>query len=648
MNFLNPLALLFALLAVPIILLYLLRLQRREQPVSSTLLWRQVIMDREANTLWQKLRRNLLLLLQLATLAFLVFALIRPYVNVTSQLSGKIIVLLDTSASMLATDVAPSRFEAARAEVRKLIDQLGNNDQMTLIAVDGTPRILSTTTNDASQLRASLEGAAPTLTTANWSSAISLAAGLGGDGATTIVISDGANAEDVQLLQGVARYIPIGSSGDNIAISTLSLRRTVRGVSAFVRVSNTGAQNDSVLVSLKADGNLIDARTLAVPAGQSATWTINAIDPTITTLQATIDQAQHNALTADDQAYAVNVNNTTRRALLLTRGNRFLEQAMSVLPNLRTTRAVAMPPASEQNYDLYVLDNMTTTLPANANALIIGAQSVFSTSGTFSNTAYVRTETNPIVQNLDWRTINILDIQRVNAPQNLRPIVFTQGGPALFVGENVPMRNLTQLQRVAVLPFELRRSDLPLQIAFPILIANVVDYLAPPQGFNVPSNVRPGEIVPLPEGAVVQPPGQSPVAVGAQGFADTGRAGIYGFRLSGAEVNGPAGNGPAGSGDENPGIGAFAVNFLNPTESAITPNPQLQVGNATTNAAAQTQLTQRELWNILAVLALLLLIVEWWIYQRGVPARLATLGQRPESPAPPPTAKANPTGTMPS
>ncbi len=148
MNLLNPLALLFALLAVPIILLYLLRLQRREQPVSSTLLWRQVIMDREANTLWQKLRKSLLLFLQLLTLLFFVFALIRPYINVRSQLSGRITVLLDASASMLATDVAtatgsPTRFEAAKAEARKLINELGNNDQMTMIVVDGAPHILN-------------------------------------------------------------------------------------------------------------------------------------------------------------------------------------------------------------------------------------------------------------------------------------------------------------------------------------------------------------------------------------------------------------------------------------------------------------------------------------------------------------------------
>src|SRR5512133_3653723 len=98
MSLVTPLALLFALLAIPIVLLYLLRLQRREQPVSSTLLWRQVTLDREANTLWQKLRRNLLMVLQLLTLAFLVFALVRPFLFVPSTLSGRLVVLLDASA----------------------------------------------------------------------------------------------------------------------------------------------------------------------------------------------------------------------------------------------------------------------------------------------------------------------------------------------------------------------------------------------------------------------------------------------------------------------------------------------------------------------------------------------------------------------
>ncbi len=65
MQFLTPTFLGLAALAAPIIILYMLRLRRREVPVSSTLLWQRLMQDREANAPWQKLRRNLLLLLQL-------------------------------------------------------------------------------------------------------------------------------------------------------------------------------------------------------------------------------------------------------------------------------------------------------------------------------------------------------------------------------------------------------------------------------------------------------------------------------------------------------------------------------------------------------------------------------------------------------
>ena len=106
MSFLTPLALIGGLLAIPIILLYMLRLRRREVTVSSTFLWQQLLQDQEANTPWQRLRRNLLLLLQLIILALLVFALARPFITVPAVSTGQIAVLLDASASMNATDSA--------------------------------------------------------------------------------------------------------------------------------------------------------------------------------------------------------------------------------------------------------------------------------------------------------------------------------------------------------------------------------------------------------------------------------------------------------------------------------------------------------------------------------------------------------------
>ncbi len=600
MNFLNPLAFLFALLAVPIVLLYLLRLQRREQNVSSTLLWRQVTMDREANTLWQRLRRNLLLILQLATLAFFIFALVRPYVNLPTAVSGRTIVLLDASASMQATDVSPSRFEVARAQVRDAINSLGANDQMTLIVVDGAPRALSALTGDKSQLLTALDSARPSLDAANWSAAIALAVatGAGNEDTTTLVISDGANADDLGLLTGRARFIPVGNSGDNVALSTLTLRRTLRGLSAFVRVTNTGPKDDRVLVSLRADGSLIDARTLDVPAGKSAEWTVGNINPNVTSVYARIDEAQHNFLAVDDAAYAVNTVNTTRHTLLLTRGNRFLEQALTSLPGLRVTRAVTMP-LDAQRYDLYVLDGVTATLPAQANALLIGAQSVFTTTGIFSNTDYVRTEPHPIARNVDWRAVNVLDARRVSAPGWLRPVIESQGGPLLLAGENPE----DALQRVVVIPFDLRRSDLPLQIAFPILIANSVEWLAPAQGLNVPLSVKPNEVVPMPENTRVTLPSGEEVVTGRRGFVQTDQPGLYTFDTGRAQ-------------------GAFAVNFSNVSESRITPNPNLQVGSADAAAAQDTTAptSQREFWHWMAIVALVLLLMEWWVYQRGLPA----------------------------
>jgi uncharacterized protein (DUF58 family) len=120
MAFLAPLSLLLGLLAIPIILLYMLRLRRREVLVSSTLLWRKLLRDREANAPWQRLRRNLLLILQLLILAALVLALARPFIPVPSVAGGSVVVVLDASASMRATDVGESRFDAARRGGRRV------------------------------------------------------------------------------------------------------------------------------------------------------------------------------------------------------------------------------------------------------------------------------------------------------------------------------------------------------------------------------------------------------------------------------------------------------------------------------------------------------------------------------------------------
>ena len=61
MSFLSPLALLGLLFLPVVVAMYLLKLRRDEQVVPSTLLWKRLLTDVEANAPWQKLRRSLLL-----------------------------------------------------------------------------------------------------------------------------------------------------------------------------------------------------------------------------------------------------------------------------------------------------------------------------------------------------------------------------------------------------------------------------------------------------------------------------------------------------------------------------------------------------------------------------------------------------------
>src|SRR5438876_10145115 len=116
MNFLSPFALLLGTLTVPLLLLYFLKVRRRQLPVSSLLLWEAALRDREASTFFQRLQRDPLLILQLLALLALTLALARPTVTVLGDGARKVVVVLDNSASMKARDVSPSRFDRAKVE----------------------------------------------------------------------------------------------------------------------------------------------------------------------------------------------------------------------------------------------------------------------------------------------------------------------------------------------------------------------------------------------------------------------------------------------------------------------------------------------------------------------------------------------------
>jgi Ca-activated chloride channel family protein len=623
MSFLAPLALALGLLAVPIVVLYMLKLRRREVEVSSTMLWQLLLRDREANAPWQRLRRNLLMLLQLLLLAALVLALARPFWPVATVANGTLVVLLDGSASMQATDVAhaPTRFDAARAEVGKLIDGLGTGGSMSIILVGRQPEVLAAATADKQVLRDALNRAHPSDASGDWAAVMALAAGAvrAGNAAQSVivVVSDGRLPPNLPTLPAEVRYIPIGSSTDNLAVRALALRPAAGGPQLFASVANYGTANRPVVVSISRNGQLYSVQQLAVPAGGSADLVLTNLPPEPAIYEARLlppadtakpaSGARLDQLPLDDQAWAVYQPPAAGRVLLISPGNVFLEQVFAALSaplGLKPFRLQSGQPLPSDPFDLYVFDGaITGTLPAT-DLLLVNPPSnaLFSVGATFTNTAVVGvTQNDPLTQFVDWSNVHLLKARQVVPPAWARVLVQAEGGPLVFVGE-------VGGRRVAVLTFDLHNSDLPLQVTFPVLIANLLNYLAPAQPFSAGDGLQPGQSLLIKPGSsdtaitVQDPTGAVYLATTTQGgvvFANTNVLGVYTV-LSNQAV-----------------LGHFAVNLFDPGESNIRPATSIRIGRTDIQATAPEAQGQLEIWPWLAGAAFVLLLLEWWIYHRG-------------------------------
>ncbi|MEA2544811.1 MAG: hypothetical protein QOI09_84, partial [Chloroflexota bacterium] len=163
MPFASPLALLGLLFVPAVVAMYLLRLRRTETIVPSTLLWQRLAADVEANAPWQKLRRSLLFLIQLLLVAILAFLAARPFVERPAGLARDLVLIIDTSASMAATDIAPDRLGAAKQAAIEALKDLPSGGKVSVIEAGRTARIVATGSSDLGRVRQAIEGIRPTV-----------------------------------------------------------------------------------------------------------------------------------------------------------------------------------------------------------------------------------------------------------------------------------------------------------------------------------------------------------------------------------------------------------------------------------------------------------------------------------------------------
>jgi Ca-activated chloride channel family protein len=622
MSFLAPLALIGALLAIPIILLYMLRLRRREVVVSSTFLWQQILRDSEANTPWQKLKRNLLLLLQLLILAMMVFALARPFINVPAISSGRTAILLDASASMNATDGRSStnetisRFEEAKRSALEMINTMGANDIITIIRVAEISEVIAPYSNDRLLLTAAIEGAQPSQASADWTAGLTLAAaGAGGNPDFTIVIiSDGGlgEAENLPAIPGTVQYVPVGQSDSNLAITALATRTGADlNPELFTQITNYGSTDADVVFSLRIDGDLLTSERYTIPAHSDFPLVSHALSAGFSTVQANLtiptDSTVPDYLADDNAAYAVSSGSEVRRVLLMTDGNLFLEQVLRYLPGIVAFQGTIANGLPQDPYDLYVFDGwLPPTLP-QADLLLINpptSTSLFTVGAETQNIDNPIVETNdPRMAFVDFGNVNVINFNVITADW-AEPLIRVDGGPLLLAGE-------TGGRQIAILTFDLHESSLPLDLAFPILMSNLLEWFTPRSAINVPNGLDVGESlairpqtnatalrVTLPDTTVHEIPVDRETLI----FAETALTGLYTLEvLNGSTVLETA---------------PFAVNLFDAGESNITPRTEIALGDTIVEQAQREELGQFEFWPFAALLALLILLIEWQVYHR--------------------------------
>jgi len=553
MPFATPLALLGLLFLPIVVAMYLLKLRREETVVPSTLLWSRLVADVEANAPWQRLRRSLLLLLQLLLVLILALLAARPFLERPAGLARDIVLIVDASASMAATDIAPNRIAAARDAALEALRDLPAGGKVSVIAAGRTARIVASGSTDMGRIRQAIASIEPTTATGDLGDALRLADALAarsGD-AEILVATDAALAQvPTTRVDAPIRVLQVGRERRNQAIVALAIRIAPSGLtkSAFISVANLDIEVAERRLEVYADGILIDSRDVRLEPQARADVVVDDItqqgsrrvDVIEVRLVAAGDAGRPDQLAADDRAWAIVPSEELRQVLLVSDGDPYLETALSYLPNVELYgRAPADYPSTTglDEFELIIFEGyVPPTLPQTAVLAIAPPRTspLGEVKGNLKEPGIgALSPDEPILRYVDLSTTHIATAKKLVLPDWARTVIpGPAGSPLLYAGDRGGGL------RTAVMAFEPRRSDLPLQVAFPILLANLTGELL--GGSGAPGEaVRPGDPVPLPvpagaTGLSVQRPDGTIVEItpGTLGgasvtFTQTDQLGVY-------------------------------------------------------------------------------------------------------------------------
>jgi len=479
MHFLRPQAAWLLLSLVIPVVLYLLPLPRRRLSLASILVWRRVA-ERQGLTG----RRNLVrvigsILLSVAVLLLIVGAFGRLIIGggAGAAGTGRVVVVLDTSAGMQVVEGATSRFERARGHASAFVEELPAGTTTVLVTTADGPRLVVRPTDDPVTVSEALRRLGVSDAPGAMTDTLAWVERAFGRADTRVhVFTDGAFETPETKLD--VTWHRFGGTVANVGIVGFGVRRVEvpeRRLLVHARIGNFSTDARPVVLVLRRDGTPLDPKTvdLAAETVTAAAWTL----PEAASASFDLEMTPGDRFSLDDRASAVLEPAQRRRAILVAD-----EPPVHLLAALRADASVQTFITTPADYRAGLAGEVTLftkTLPADLgpeSVLLVNPTAstpLVTLTGAAARTGAVTWDVgHPLLADVAWRPGLVRTAVGVATPAWAETVVEGPEGPLVLAGEH-------EGRRVVVLTFDPETQPLVRTRTFPILVRNIVDYLAP-------------------------------------------------------------------------------------------------------------------------------------------------------------------------
>lgn len=658
---LGPLGWIILGLVPPLILmLYFLKLRRTPLEVPSTYLWTKTIEDLHVNSIWQRLRNSLLLLLQLLLALLLILACLGPGCQGQKLSGDRFIHLIDQSASMSATDLpnGQTRLEFAKQEAAKLIDSMDSGDTAMIISFSDRANVQQSYTRNRSLLKRKLAEIKQTQRASDIGEALLAASGLANPGRTSdreserdvqvadalaarlFIFSDGAVKEVANFSLGnlVPEYRPVGAFDvpNNVGITAFAISDDLDsvGLQAFAQIQNSDDENHSVDVELYVNDEIHDLQNdFEIEAGDTRGISFDLgglLDGLGSSVPVRLEIKDPDVYSLDNVAYGIIEPPSQSRVLVLTRNNPYLQfvfetDRLEKLAEVEFKEPEFLKTKEYQDnatlgiYDCVIFDQCAPENMPECNTVFIGSlptSEKWQASEKQFPTLVVDTDnSHPLMYNVQMGNVLIIESNQLTGPKGMVTLMESTSGAIMSVGPRGGFEDLVigfPIIEYSDEGDEMHNSDWPNHLSFPLFMQNVVIALGGGARFDSTQGTKPGKLVNIktrtPTSIVeVRDPAGDTTELRARGdrtfvYGNADSTGIYSVIDKESDLQ-----------DQ-----MFPVNLMDSRESNLAVREKLEIGYDEISGSTETIPETKQFWPWLVLICLFVLIMEWFIYNRRV------------------------------